>query len=461
MNPPLPDPPGSPSQPPPPLLGVVIPTLNEEAYLPALLSDLARLPIPHRVVVADGGSLDSSTEVARREGAGSVEAPRGRARQMNAGAALLDTPWLLFLHADSRIPAETGAAMAEWIQDPPPEEAGHFRFQLDGGGWTRWIIEGGQRVREGLSGLAYGDQGLLLSRERFLAVGGFPDLPLMEDVEMVRRLRRTGGLARVPAPLVTSARRYREEGWFRAWIRNATLLLLHGLGVPTSSLVRWYPPRAAGLVGEDGASAGVGASGAGRALMIFAKAPRIGQVKTRLAEGVGAPRAVEIYRRLGREVVDRLRHGGWDTVIFYDPPDAQAAMKDWLGVEALTFHPQEGEDLGARLSRAFQHASRQAGPMCVVGTDIPDLDGELVETAFRRLEAEDGPQVILGPAKDGGYYLLALRSPEPRLFQGIRWSTERVREQTLDRARELGLSVEELPVLADVDRVEDLPPAYR
>ena len=148
-------------------------------------------------------------------------------------------------------------------------------------------------------------------------------------------------------------------------------------------------------------------------------------------------------------------------MIFYDPPDAQAAMKDWLGVEALTFHPQEGQDLGARLSRAFQHASRQGGPMCVVGTDIPDLDGELVESAFRRLEAEDGPQVVLGPATDGGYYLLALRSPEPRLFQGIRWSTSRVREQTMDRARELELSVEELPVLADVDRVDDLPPAYR
>jgi len=461
VSPPLPDPPGSPSPSPPPLLGVVIPTLNEEAYLPALLSDLARLPIPHRVVVADGGSLDASREVARRAGAEAVETPRGRARQMNAGAALLDTPWLLFLHADSRIPEETGAAMAEWIRDPPPEEAGHFRFQLDGGGWTRWIIEGGQRVREGLSGLAYGDQGLLLSRERFLAVGGFPELPLMEDVEMVRRLRRNGGLARVPAPLVTSARRYREEGWIRAWLRNATILLLHGLGVPTRVLVRWYPPRAAGLVGEGGSAPGAVASGVDRTLLIFAKAPRIGQVKTRLAEGVGAPRAVEIYRRLGREVVDRLRSGSWHTVVCYDPPGALRAMEDWLGVEALTFQPQEGEDLGARLSRAFQHASRQAGPMCVVGTDIPDLDGELVETAFRRLEAEDGPQVVLGPATDGGYYLLALRSPEPRLFQGIRWSTSGVREETLDRARELGLVVEELTELADVDRVEDLPPAYR
>jgi uncharacterized protein len=400
---------------------------------------------------------------------------------MNAGAALLETPWLLFLHADSRIPETTRVALAEWLQSPPPEEAGHFRFQLQGGGWTRWIIEGGQRVRETLSGLAYGDQGLLLSRKRFDAVGGFPDLPLMEDVEMVRRLRRTGGLARVPAPLVTSHRRYREEGWVRAWVRNAALLLLHSLGVPARILVRWYPPRVAGLMGEGGAFAEPAASGtsaptgrnteghdtgsgdtsADRTLLIFAKAPRIGQVKTRLAEDVGAPRAVQIYRRMGREVVDRLRSGSWRTVIYFDPPEARTTMEDWLGAEALAFHPQEGEELGARLSRAFQHASHQAGPMCVVGTDIPDLHGGLVETAFQRLEAEGGPQVVLGPAKDGGYYLLALRSPEPRLFQGIRWSTSRVREQTLDRARELELSVEELPVLADVDRVDDLPPAYR
>jgi uncharacterized protein len=289
----------------------------------------------------------------------------------------------------------------------------------------------------------------------------------MEDVEMVRRLRRTGGLARVPAPLVTSHRRYREEGWVRAWVRNALLLLLHSLGVPARILVRWYPPRVAGLMGEGGAPARESAvSGrlppqGDRTLLVFAKAPRVGQVKTRLAKGVGAPRAVEIYRRMGREVVDRLRGGSWRTVIYFDPPGARTAMEDWLGVESLTFHPQEGEDLGARLTRAFQHASHQAGPMCVVGTDIPDLHGGLVETAFQRLEAEGGPQVVLGPAKDGGYYLLALRSPEPRLFQGIRWSTSRVREQTMDRARELELSVEELPVLADVDRVDDLPPAYR
>lgn len=458
MTPPLPDPPGSDSPSLPPLLGVVIPTLDEEAYLPSLLSDLGRLPISYRVVVADGGSRDRSVEVARREGARVVTTPPSRSGQMNAGAALLDTPWLLFLHADSRVPEASRKALVDWLKAPPPSEAAHFRFRLEGSHWTWRIIEGGQRVREGLTGLAYGDQGLLVSRRRFLAVDGFPDLPLMEDVEIIRRLRKTGGIARLPFPLITSARRYQEEGWVRAWLRNGALLLLYRLGVSTTFLSRSYSPR---IAGEPERILGASGPGGGRTLLVFAKAPRPGQVKTRLAQGVGEPRAVEIYRRMGREGVDRLRGGPWRTVICFDPPEALASMQEWLGTEDLAFRPQEGEDLGTRLARAFQQFSRRGGPTCVVGTDIPDLNRESVATAFRRLEAEDGPEVVLGPAKDGGYYLLALRSPEPRLFQGIHWSTSRVREQTLDRARELGLTVEELPVLADVDRVEDLPATYR
>jgi rSAM/selenodomain-associated transferase 2/rSAM/selenodomain-associated transferase 1 len=434
-------------------LGVVIPTLNEEDHLPLILDDLARLPLPHRVLVADGGSRDGSLEAARQGGAWVVEAPRGRARQMNAGAALLETPWLLFLHADSRIPEPTAHALATWLADPPPAEAAHFAFRLDGNGWSWRFLEAGQRIREALSGLAYGDQGLLVSRQRFAAVGGFPDIPLMEDVEMVRRLRRGPGLDRIPAPLPTSTRRYRSEGWVRAWLRNASLLLLHHLGASPETLASRYPARAPEARGS-------GEAGNARALLVFAKSPRPGHVKTRLAGEVGAGRATEIYRRMGREAVDRLRGGPWRTVICFDPPQELPTVRDWLGPEGLSFQPQSDGDLGERLTGAFRQAFRTGGPVCVVGTDIPELGQPLVENAFRLLETEGGPDVVLGPAVDGGYYLLGARVPSVALFQGIPWSTRKVREHTLARAREEGLRVEELPVLADVDRAEDLPPAY-
>ena len=226
-----------------PRLGVVIPALDEEEHLPFLLDDLRSLPVPVEIVVVDGGSSDETLAAARNGGARTVRGDRGRGVQMNAGAHALETPWLLFLHADSRVPAATRSALAEWLSDPHSCEAAHFAFQLDQEGLWWTVLERGQRVRERVTGLAYGDQGLLLSRARYEEIGGIPDLPLMEDVEAIRRLRRIGAVDRIEAPIVTSTRRYREDGPFLGWLRNAVLLGLYSLGVPPRILVRWYRPR--------------------------------------------------------------------------------------------------------------------------------------------------------------------------------------------------------------------------
>jgi len=227
-------------------LGIVIPALDEEATLPPLLVDLGRLAGPVEIVVVDGGSKDDTARVAVEGGARVTTSAQGRARQMNAGAKALQTTWLLFLHADSRLPSTTIEALERWLANPHPSEAAHFRFRLDrtGTGWR--AVERGQRLRERLTGLAYGDQGLLLSRRRYEAVGGFSDLPIMEDVDMIRRLRRRDGVDSIEAPIVTSARRFREEGPARAILRNAALLLLYTLGVAPSRLVGWYRPRRRG-----------------------------------------------------------------------------------------------------------------------------------------------------------------------------------------------------------------------
>jgi len=236
-------------------LGVVIPTLNEADALPGLLDDLVELgecaageggePVGLRVetVVVDGGSTDGTRELARGAGMQVISSPPGRSIQMNAGAHSLTTPWLLFLHADSRMPSGTRDALVAWLRSPSPDEAAYFSFRLDARGIGWRAIELGQRLRERISGFAYGDQGLLLSRSRFASLGGIPEIPLMEDVEAVRRLRRTGGLKRIDAPLVTSARRYREEGPAFTLIRNSTLISLYVLGVSPDRLARWYGSR--------------------------------------------------------------------------------------------------------------------------------------------------------------------------------------------------------------------------
>ncbi|HSR42491.1 MAG TPA: TIGR04283 family arsenosugar biosynthesis glycosyltransferase, partial [Longimicrobiales bacterium] len=230
--------------PAPPPLGVVVPTLDEADRLPFLLDDLGRLSVAHTTVVADGGSTDGTREVARRRGARVVEAPRGRGVQLNAGArAAGETPWLLFLHADVRLSPDAGDALASWLEEGGAERAGFFRFGLEGDDWFWRFLELGQRLRERLYGLAYGDQGLVVSRDLFDAVGGYPEIPLMEDVEILRRLRRRVPVERLPATLRASPRRYEREGRWYGWLRNAALVSLYLAGVRPERLAAWYRPR--------------------------------------------------------------------------------------------------------------------------------------------------------------------------------------------------------------------------
>lgn len=425
-----------------PVLGIVVPTLNESRELPSLLDDLEGLAIPHRVVVVDGGSVDGTVEAARARGVAVHRAPLGRASQLNAGARRLDTPWLLFLHADVRLREEARTALEEWLSQAEPDDVAFFRLRLAGDHWFYRFAEGVQRARERLTGLVYGDQGLLLHRSLFESVGGYPSLPLMEDVEIVRSLRRRTPLQRLPADLISSPRRYEREGRWLAWLRNGLLLTLHLAGVPARILARWYGPEPQPHRADED-----------RILLVFAKAPVEGRVKTRLARTVGEARATLLYREMGRTVVDQLRGGPYRIVVCHDPPDARDEVRAWLGGTGLTFRPQRGAGLGQRMAEAFSWALAGAQRACIVGTDAPDVGRGIVEEAFSSLDEAD---VVLGPATDGGYYLLALSEARPEIFRDVEWSTPSVLDRTVERAKELGLTVRLLDERTDLDTAEDL-----
>lgn len=225
-----------------PTVGVVIPTLNEEANLPDLLADLRRVALPLEVVVADGGSRDDTIMIARSAGADVVSVPRGRAVQMNAGAAACSTEWLCFLHADVRLPDSARHQLEQTVRDPR-SDAAVWRLAIDADGWWFRVLERGALVRDRVGGLPYGDQGVLVRRRLFERVGGYPDLPVMEDVAFVRALRRHARLTRLSAPIVVSARRWTAEGPLRAFLRNTLLLGAYLAGVSPHRLVRWYPPH--------------------------------------------------------------------------------------------------------------------------------------------------------------------------------------------------------------------------
>lgn len=224
-----------------PWLSVVIPVLNDVAAADLLLRQIEPLP-QVEVFIVDGGSDARLDRVAdTRPGTRVLRTSAGRARQMNAGAREATGEWLLFLHADSELPAGWRDAMAGLSADAI---GGWFEFALDDPAWQARAIERLVRWRVRVLRLPYGDQGLFVRRAAFNELGGFADLPLLEDVEFVRRLVGAGPVAEVPLPLRTSARRWRRDGWFRRSARNSLIVTLYFAGVSPTRLARWYVPGA-------------------------------------------------------------------------------------------------------------------------------------------------------------------------------------------------------------------------
>ncbi|HEY1797679.1 MAG TPA: TIGR04283 family arsenosugar biosynthesis glycosyltransferase [Stellaceae bacterium] len=214
-------------------LAVVIPTWNAADSLAGCLEDLR----DEKVVVADGGSTDGTVSVARAGGAVVISAARGRGPQLAAGAAAAGGRWLLFVHADSRL--EPGWRDAILAFAGGPDRAGYFDLALDDPAPAARRIERVVAWRSRALGLPYGDQGLLISRALYEAVGGYAPIPLMEDVDLVRRIGRKR-LAPIGARITTSARRYREGGYIRRPLRNLCCLSLYLAGVAPHRIARLY-----------------------------------------------------------------------------------------------------------------------------------------------------------------------------------------------------------------------------
>lgn len=222
---------------PPTSLAVVVPTLNEADTLSPLLSRLQAEPV--EVFVTDGGSADGTAELAREAGATVVEAERGRATQMNAGARVSTADALLFLHADT-LPAPGFARAALDALADPELLLGAFRFSFGAGASaTLRLLQTGTRVRGSLLRFPYGDQGLFCRRVAWHALGGFPPYPMMEDYELVRRARRAGEVRVLAHEAVTSSRRWREYGPWRWTALNMLTAVRYEFGTSPETLARW------------------------------------------------------------------------------------------------------------------------------------------------------------------------------------------------------------------------------
>jgi rSAM/selenodomain-associated transferase 2 len=219
-------------------LSIVIPTLNAAEALPLCLNALGEgleAGLIREVVFSDGGSQDQTLEIAEMSGAIVVSGPASRGGQLRRGVQAAKGEWLLVLHADSVLRSGWPAIVAAQMQDGRPAA---FRLGFDANGIAPSLVAGWANLRSRLFHLPYGDQGLLISRRDYDAAGGYPDIPLMEDVALSRRLGRR--LVLLPAALTTSAEKYKRDGWLRRGARNLSLVSRYLLGADPARLARRY-----------------------------------------------------------------------------------------------------------------------------------------------------------------------------------------------------------------------------
>lgn len=221
-------------------ISIIVPTLNEAGQIGSMLSKLQPLrERGHEVIVADGGSRDKTISEAKPFADRVLDAPRGRASQLACGAKVSGHPVLWFVHADTWIPKNADHLVIEALRNAV---WGRFDVRLSGRDCHPGlsIVERFMNRRSRLTGIATGDQGIFVTRAAFDAIGGMPSLPLMEDVELSRRLKVLGRPACIREPLITSSRRWEQHGVFRTVAFMWLLRGAYGIGIPPNILARFY-----------------------------------------------------------------------------------------------------------------------------------------------------------------------------------------------------------------------------
>jgi len=419
-------------------LSIVVPVLNEASSLAARLAALA--PFRARgaeLLVVDGGSEDNTLSLARAQADRALVAPRGRASQLNAGACAAQGEVLLFLHADTQLPANADALIAKCIDSGP--HWGRFDVRIEGRHPLLPLVALLMNLRSRHTGIATGDQALFVRRDTFLALGGFAPMPLMEDIELSRRLKRIGPPACLNERVITSGRRWDQHGFWRtvALMWRLRAAFWRGVDAPTLARRYGYQPRA------------------GAAVAVFAKAPVAGLAKTRLIPLLGAAGAARAQRRFALQTLAAVRAASIGPLTLWCAPgNTQRFFRALSSRHGVHVVAQPEGDLGHRMANAMHtHFERTTGmPLVIVGTDCPVLSADHLQQAADALQLHDA---VLIPAEDGGYVLIGLRRPLPEVFERVDWSTPQVLQQTLDRLSQAGASCQVLPTLWDVDEPAD------
>lgn len=416
---------------------VIIPTLNEEFFIEKNLRFLNSLNRNLEIIVSDGGSVDNTTVVAKGFNARVINSDPGRGIQLNNGAKAARGDIFLFLHADTLLTENAFDLLDEYFTN---QENNICRFLLGFDFNHRLLDLYSSFSKYDTPFTRFGDSAIIIRNNFFTKLNGFHNRDIFEDVDFFSRSVKYGRINILNATVNSSARRLIRDGIIKRQLFNTLLFIGYILNVNQQTLSKLYN----NTFNKSETNS----------IIIFLRFPKIGEVKTRLAKTTSSEFALTFYKSCAENLIKNVKQiPRVKRFAFYSNKNEKGEINKWLG-NKLFFAPQEGDDLGSRMINAFEKVfSTGAQKVIIVGTDIPDLSKDIILDAFNSLNSND---VVIGPSKDGGYYLLGMTKMCPELFDEIEYSTSTVLSQTLARVNKLNLSYQLLPKLVDIDTKEDL-----
>lgn len=417
---------------------VIIPTLNEEKHIASCIDNINKCLPGAEIIVTDGGSKDNTLQIATNKGTMILSSLNGRGNQLNLGAEKASSDILIFLHADTVLPKNSNSLIDNIFTNKKVQVATFkMNFDIDNRilNFYSWF------TRFDSIFTRFGDCGIVVRKSYFKEGNHFPKWKLFEDVHFLRTARKKAGVFTVPEFVTTSARRFLQNGFIRTQLRNFVYIIQYLIyGKPKSLYSKYNKMKNFNK----------------KAVIVFAKYPQKGKVKTRLASTLGERFAADFYKVCAEHTFKEiLKVNKNDTrhFLFYSDENDKNKIRKWTHFKFLLFN-QQGEDLGEKMLNAFHSVFKNdVSKSIIIGTDLPDISSYIINDAFELLNESD---VVLGPATDGGYYLLGMKKIIKELFIELPWSTEKLFRQTLKVINDLNLQVSILPELSDIDTESDL-----
>lgn len=417
---------------------VIIPTLNEEKHIASCIDNINKCLPGAEIIVSDGGSKDNTLQIAVNMGALILSSLNGRGSQLNLGTEKATSKILIYLHADTVLPANSNLLIDNIFTNKKVKVA-TFKMNFDIDSRILNLYSWFTKFESIFT--RFGDCGIVVRKSYFEKGNHFPEWKLFEDVHFLRTARKKVGVFTVPGFVTTSARRFLQNGFIRTQLRNFVYIIQYLIYGKPKSLYSKYNKM------KDFNK---------KAVIIFAKYPENGKVKTRLASTLGERFATDFYKVCAEHTfkeILKVNKNSTRHFLFYSDKNDRGKIKKWTHSNFLLFN-QQGKDLGDKMFNAFQSVFKNGvSKSIIIGTDLPDISSYIINDAFELLNESD---VVLGPATDGGYYLLGMKKIIKELFLDLPWSTDKLFRQTLEVINKLNLQVSILPELSDIDTESDL-----